>query len=63
MQAAGALPRRSMPPTQQAASLPNLQIAENRGTRERDRLPEQKGDPNHNDYVLNCIQEKIDHLH
>ena len=43
--------------TQQTASLPNLQIAENGGTRERDRLPEQEGDPNHNDYVLNCIHK------
>ena len=25
--------------------------------RERTRLPEQEGDPNHNDYVLNCIHE------
>ena len=58
-QAAGARPRRSMPPmnTQQTASLPNLQIAENGGIRERDRLPEQEGEPNHNDYVLNCIHE------
>ena len=58
-QATGALPRRSTPPmnAQQAASLPNLKIAENRGTRERDRSPEQEGDPNHNDYVLNCIHE------
>ena len=33
MQAAGARPRRSMPPmnTQQTASLPNLQTTENRG--------------------------------
>ena len=58
-QAAGALPRRSMPPmnTQQTASRPYLQIAENRGTQGRDRLPEQEGDPNHNEYVLNCIHE------
>ena len=58
-QAAGARPRRSTPPmnTQQTASLPNLHIAENGGTWERDKLPEQEGDPNHNDYVLNCIHE------
>ena len=43
--------------TQQTASLPNLQIAENGGIREKDRLPEQDGDPNHNDYVLNCIHK------
>ena len=48
-----------MPPmsTQQTASVPNSQITENGSTRERDRLPEQEGDPNHNDYVLNCIHE------
>ena len=60
MQAAGAQPRRSTPPTnaQQTVSLPNLQIAENGGIQERDRLPEpEQGDPNHNDYVLNCIHE------
>ena len=59
MQATGARPRRSTPPmnTQQTASVPNLQITENGGTRERDRLLEQEGDPNHNDYVLNCIHE------
>ena len=43
--------------TQQTASLPNVQIAGNEGTRERDRLPEQEGEPNHHDYVLNCIHE------
>ena len=43
--------------TQQTASVPNLQITENGGTRERDKLPKQEGDPNHNDYVLNCIHE------
>ena len=58
-QATGAQPRRSTPPrnTQQTVSVPNSQITENRGMRERDRLPEQEGDPNHNDYVLNCIHE------
>ena len=58
-QAAVAGPRRSTPPmkTQQTVSLPNLQTTENRGIRERGRLPEQEGDPNHNDYVLNCIHE------
>ena len=58
-QATGARPRRSTPPvnTQQTASVPNLQITENGGTRERDKLPKQEGDPNPNDYVLNCIHE------
>ena len=58
-QATGARPRRSMLPmnTQQTASLPNLQIAENGGTQERDRLPEQEGNRNHNDYILDCIHE------
>ena len=58
-QAAGARPRRSMPPmnTQQTVSQHNLQIAENEDIRERDSLPEQEGEPNHNDYVLNCIHE------
>ena len=43
--------------TQQTASLPNLQITENGGARERDRMPKQEGDPDQNDYVLNCIHE------
>ena len=38
-------------------SVRNLQVTANGGTRERDRLPKQEGDPNHNDYVLNCIHE------
>ena len=38
-------------------SVPNLWINENRGTRERDRLPEEEGDPNPNDYILNCIHK------
>ena len=59
MQSTGARSRRLTAPvnTQQTASVPNLQISENGGTRERDRLPEQEGDLNHNDYVLNCIHE------
>ena len=59
MQAAGAQPRRAMPPmnTQQTVSQLNLQIAENGGARERDRMPKQEGDPNQNDYILNCIHE------
>ena len=58
-QATGARLRRSTPPvnTQQTMSVPNLQIAENGGTRERHKLPKQEGDPNPNDYVLNCIHE------
>ena len=52
--------RRSTPPvnTQQTTSVPNLQITGNGGTRERDKLPKQEGDPNPNDYILNCIHEK-----
>ena len=38
-------------------SVPNLQITENRGARERDRIPKQEGDPDQNGYVLNCIHE------
>ena len=51
--------RRSTPPmnTQQTTSVPNLQVTANGGTRERDSLPKQEGDPNPNDYVLNCIHE------
>ena len=51
--------RRSTPPvnTQQTMSVPNLQITGNGGTRERNRLLEEEGDPNPNDYVLNCIHE------
>ena len=51
--------RRSTPPmnTQQTMSVPNSRISGNRGTRERDRLPEEEGDPNHNDYILNCIHK------
>ena len=43
--------------TQQTASVPNLQITENGGARERDRMPKQEGDPDQNDYVLNCIHK------
>ena len=45
--------------TQQTASVPNSQTTENGGTlnSERDKMPKQEGDPNHNDYVLNCIHE------
>ena len=59
MQATGVRPRRSMPPinTQRTASVPNLKVSENGGTRERDKLPKQEGDPNPNDYILNCIHE------
>ena len=59
MQSTGAQLGRLTAPvnTQQTASLPNLQIAENGGIRERNRLPEQEGDPNHNDYLLNCIHK------
>ena len=59
MQSTGARPRRSTAPvnTQQTMSVPNLQITENGGTRERDNLLKQEGDPNQNDYVLNCIHK------
>ena len=45
--------------TQQTVSVPNSQITENGGTpdSERDKLRKQESDPNHNDYVLNCIYE------
>ena len=58
-QATGARPRRSTPPmnTQQTTSVPHLQITENGGTRERDKLLKQEGDLNPNDNVLNCIHE------
>ena len=51
--------RRSTPPmnTQQTMSVPNLRITGNGGTRERNRLLAEEGDPNSNDYVLNCIHE------
>ena len=42
---------------QQTTSVPNLQITENGGARERDRMPKQEGDPDQNDYILNCIHE------
>ena len=52
-------PRRSTPlvNTQQTMSVPNLQATGNGGTRERDKLPKQEGDPNPSGYVLNCIHE------
>ena len=58
-QATGARPRRSTVPmnTKQTASVSNLQITAHGGTQERDKLPKQEGDPNHNDYVLNCIHK------
>ena len=45
--------------TQQTVSVPNSQIAEDGGILDsgRDNLLKQEGDPNHNDYVLNCIHE------
>ena len=43
--------------TKHTANAPNSQTTENGGTHERYRLPEQEGDPNQNDYVLNCIHE------
>ena len=41
--------------TQQTMSAPNLQMNESGSARERDR--KQKGDPDQNGYVLNCIHE------
>ena len=41
--------------TKQTTRVPNLQINESGGARERDR--KQEGDPEQNDYVLNCIHE------
>ena len=57
MQATGGRSRGSTVPvnTQQTTSVPNLQITENEGAQERDRMPKQEGDPDQNDYVLNCI--------
>ena len=56
-QATGERSRGSTVPvnTQQTTSVPNLQINESGGARERDR--KQEGDPNQNGYVLNCIHE------
>ena len=58
-QSTGARPRGSTAPvnTQQTASVPNLLITENGGTQERNKLPKQEGDPNQNDYILNCIHK------
>ena len=59
MQSTGARLGRLTAPvnTRQTASVLNLQITENGGARERDRLPKQEGDPDQNDYVLNCIHK------
>ena len=56
-QAAGERPRGSTVPvsTKQTVSVPKLQVNESGGARERDR--KQEGDPDQNDYVLNCIHE------
>ena len=58
-QAAGGRPRGSTVPVnpQQATSVPNLQITENGGARGKNRMPKQEGDPDQNDYVLNCFHE------
>ena len=58
-QATGGRPRESTVPVnrQQTMSVPNLQITENGGAQESDRMPKQEGDPDQNDYVLNCIHE------
>ena len=51
--------RRSTLPvnTQQTAGVPNLQINRNENTQGINNLPKQEGDPDQNDYVLNCIHE------
>ena len=58
-QATGGRPRGSTVPVkaQQTASVPNLQISESGGAREKNRMPKQEGDPDQNDYVLNCFHE------
>ena len=58
-QAAGERPRGPTVPVnpQQTTSVPNLQITENGGAQERNRIPKQEGDPDQNGYVLNCIHE------
>ena len=58
-QATGGRPRGSTVPVNasQTMSVPNLQITENGGAQERDRMPKQEGDPDQNDYVINCIHE------
>ena len=59
MQSTGGQPRGLTVPvnTQQTVSVPNLQVAENTGARKIDRMPNQEGDPDQNDYVLNCIHK------
>ena len=58
-QATGGRPRGSTVPvnSSQTTSVPNLQITENGGAQERDRMPKQEGDPDPNDYVINCIHQ------
>ena len=43
--------------TQQTVSVPNLQMTLSGGAQERDKPPKQEGNPDQNDYVLNCIHE------
>ena len=58
-QATGGRPRGSTVPVnrQRTTSVSDLQISENRGARERDRMPKQEGDLDQNDYVLNRFHE------
>ena len=58
-QATGGRPRGSTVPVkaQQTTSVPNLQITESGGAREKNRMPKQEGDLDQNDYVLNCFHE------
>ena len=55
-QAAGGPRRQAVPVSaQQTTSVPNVQINESGGARERDR--KQESDPEENGYVINCIHE------
>ena len=58
-QATSGRPRGSTVPVnrQKTTSVSNLQITENGGAWERDRMPKQEGDPDQNDYILNCIHK------
>ena len=58
-QATGGRPRGLTVPVnaQQTTSVPNLQVTENGGAQEKNRMPKQEGDPDQNGYVLNCIHE------
>ena len=38
-------------------SVPNLQITETGGAQGKNRMPKEEGDPDQNDYVLNCFHD------